>query len=107
MTEMHTESNLDGVPTADEAAAKAAEDARYEGALEVEELLGEVVPEPSFDEMVTFAIKELYERQITLEGVVIDIITIIDDNALSPAVMAAKLRDLLIPTEEPQASEEG
>ena len=107
MTEMHTESYADGVPeqgqpdlTEFEAAAN--EDARFKDALQVEDLLEEG---PSFEEMVTFGIQELFQRQITLEGVMIDVITIVADNADSPFTTADKLRALLLTDEEPAAPE--
>ena len=54
---------------------------------------------PSFDELVTLGMQDLYERLITVENVLVDVIVIVSDKADQPATMRNKLRKLLVPNE--------
>lgn len=59
-------------------------------------------PAELFNFAVAGSIKELYERVITLENVLADVIVIIRDSAEQPHSMAEKLGTLLVPIETPQ-----
>lgn len=59
--------------------------------------LDALLPEgPTFEDMMVSGMQEMFEWLVALEEMQIKVIDIVADNALSPAMMAEKLRELLI-----------
>lgn len=61
---------------------------------------------PSFDDLVTLGMQDIYERLITVENVLVDVIMIVADKSMQPASMADELRKLLVPNDPTDASPE-